>query len=574
MSSDEFSLRYSDLLTGSYDCVDRIVLNAFYPLGYHPGGLRVWWRRWHNDSDEELDNTHLMRMAGRFARRVKAWGAANDVPVIFCTTGERKHRIAEQYLAAHTVGVGVFLVLVAKAPAPVWKVARSSKTGAIVNIERRREYVNHYSFHIIDPEWGHVTIKMSGHPPFGAQIILNGHEFVARQAERAGIAFIKVGNCFTGIADPTGLARIADALSQDAAVGRLGQVCQRWIYSACLCFGLDLDEQQRSGFGYGFAVYQLEYSRNLIFADGHQMQQVFDTVVDRTRSRLDVPKIRTIFGAAQRPRRTRKHSSVIEAAIETPTFDLTVFKLHFGRLTGKAYTKGERVLRFEAIAHNTAELRCGRMIEKFPEIVTQLGGIADRFATALDCVDTGFLDDAILDELPAGSKLGATRIGGIDLNKKRMREALSGVLALAPHGFTVGEFTAKVHAMTGTSDAEYSIRQAAYDLRKLRGKQLVDKPVRTRRYRVPPLAARTIAALLGLREQVIAPILAGVRSPKMGRKPAHWTRVDRDYETNPHRHANPVQRSRHRNTFSCLRFRHNIAISHHQQIVESGSSSG
>jgi len=82
-------------------------------------------------------------------------------------------------------------------------------------------------------------------------------------------------------------------------------------------------------------------------------------VVDRTRSRLDVPKIRTIFGTAQCPRRTRRNSSAIEAAIETPTFDLTVFKLHFGGLTGKAYTKGERVLRFEAIAHNTAELRCG-----------------------------------------------------------------------------------------------------------------------------------------------------------------------------------------------------------------------
>ena len=122
----------------------------------------------------------------------------------------------------------------------------------------------------------------------------------------AGIAFSKVGNCFTAVADPAGLARIADALSQHAAIGRLGQVCQRWIYSACLCFGLDLDEQQRSGFGYGFAVYQLEYSRNLIFADGARMQRVFDTVVDRTRSRLDVPKIRTVFGAAQRPRRTRK----------------------------------------------------------------------------------------------------------------------------------------------------------------------------------------------------------------------------------------------------------------------------
>jgi cyclopropane-fatty-acyl-phospholipid synthase len=60
--SDEFSLRYSDLVTGSYDCVDRIVLNAFFPLGYNPGGFRVWWRRWHDDSDAELDNTHLMRM--------------------------------------------------------------------------------------------------------------------------------------------------------------------------------------------------------------------------------------------------------------------------------------------------------------------------------------------------------------------------------------------------------------------------------------------------------------------------------------------------------------------------------
>ena len=112
------------------------------------------------------------------------------------------------------------------------------------------------------------------------------------------------------------------------------------------------------------------------------MQRVFDTVVDRTRSRLDVPKIRTIFVAARRPCRTRKHSALVEAAIETPTDDLTVFKLHFGRLTGKAYTKGERVLRFEAIAHNTADLRCGRMIEKFPQIVTQLAGITERFATA------------------------------------------------------------------------------------------------------------------------------------------------------------------------------------------------
>jgi hypothetical protein len=181
------------------------------------------------------------------------------------------------------------------------------------------------------------------------------------------------------------------------------------------------------------------------------------------------------------------------------------------------------------------------MIDKFPEIVTRLAGIAERFATALDCVDTGFLADGVLDQLPTGSRLGATRIGGVDLNKPRMRDACVLAFAPAPHGFTVGEFAAKVHAMTGTSDLDYSVRQAGYDLRKLRGKQLVDKPGRTRRYRVPPLAARTIAALLTLRDQVIAPILAGIRS-RMGRKPRpdqHRPRLRTDPHADPLRRPGP-----------------------------------
>jgi hypothetical protein len=36
---DELTERYGDLLTGSYDCVDRIMLNAYFSLGHdaaHP----------------------------------------------------------------------------------------------------------------------------------------------------------------------------------------------------------------------------------------------------------------------------------------------------------------------------------------------------------------------------------------------------------------------------------------------------------------------------------------------------------------------------------------------------------
>ena len=43
--------------------------------------------------------------------------------------------------------------------------------------------------------------------------------------------------------------------------------------------------------------------------------------------------------------------------IEKPRWNLTIFKVHFGALTLKGYTKGERVLRFEAIVHNTKAAR-------------------------------------------------------------------------------------------------------------------------------------------------------------------------------------------------------------------------
>jgi hypothetical protein len=84
------------------------------------------------------------------------------VPLIDCEAAERKHRITEVYLRERSVGIGVFLVLVARAPAPVWKVTRTS-AGKIRNLEKTGQFVNHYSFHIMDPGFGHLTIKMSGH---------------------------------------------------------------------------------------------------------------------------------------------------------------------------------------------------------------------------------------------------------------------------------------------------------------------------------------------------------------------------------------------------------------------------
>ena len=393
--------------------------------------------------------------------------------------------------------------------------------------------MKHYSFHILDRQWGHVTLKMSGHPPFGAQIILNGHEYVACQAQQSGITFIKEGNCFTSISDAAGLARVADTLSAEPAIGRLNQVCERWIYT-CLSLALDSEEQAACDFRYQYSIYQGEYSHNLLFRVGGQREQVFQGLIDRTRVRLNVNHLKTIFGAKARPHRDRKGKRPhLGIAIETPTYDLTIFKLHFGKLTLKGYTKGERVLRFEAVVHNTRELGCGRLLAKFTQIVNRLKTMMEAFLDHLHCVDISFIAADTLERLAAPAQVGKTRVGGVDANKSRMRAALGAVVALAPSpkGFTVSEFASQVRAITGQTEQEYGVRRAAYDLKKIRAKDLVRKHGSFRHYQPLSQGLKTVTALLVLRQKVIEPLLTGIATPRLGRKPKNWSPIDQHYET-------------------------------------------
>lgn len=526
ITRDVFCEHYAEFLVDTYDVVDRLVLNGYFCLGQSCGGFRSWWRQMHG-SDETLDNTHLMRMAGRFARRVRGWAEKNHIPVISCPVGERKADIAEPHRPTDPAYCGIFAILVGRAPSPVWEVRRFGNGGIDLRRKAPMPWVNHYAFHIIDSEWGHVIIKLCGHAPFTAQIILNGHEYTACQARRAHIGFTKEGNCFTEVSDAAGLAKVADTLRAPSAIGRLREVCERWIYQ-CVCFGLSFDEQTKSGFHYDYSVYQIEYSRNLLFQRGRVMDEIFNGVIDRTRVPLNIKSLKTIFGYKNRPFRHNGSAPRFEVAVERPEYDLTVFKVHFGRLTLKIYTKGERVLRIESIAHNTVDLRCGRRLDRYPDLVARLSAILERFMETLRGVDASCIADDTLDALPVSSQVGKTKIGGVDLNKPRMRAVIEAVIALSlvPEGFTGSELADKVKAIVAEP---YSSRQASYDLKKLRGKDLVQRIGHTRRYQPGRSGLRTLAALLVLRDKVIKPVLAGAGRPRPGRPLKTRAVIDEHY---------------------------------------------
>ena len=240
-------------------------------------------------------------------------------------------------------------------------------------------------------------------------------------------------------------------MSGQRTIGRLSQACERWIYTTCLCFALDLEEQKRSGFHYQYSNYQVEYSRNLIFEIGGQMDQVFQALIDRSRVLLDLKTVRTILGYQRRPRyhKRKKKSAEWEVAVEKPTYDLTIFKLHCGKLTLEdLYQRRARTSHRGGRPQYRGTPLWAFAGEVSPRSWCEAKSILERFMDALSCIDQCFIADRMLEQLPAPSQVGKTKVGGIDLNKPRMRWVVEAVIALSPSpgGFTASQLASQVQS--------------------------------------------------------------------------------------------------------------------------------
>ena len=111
-----------------------------------------------------------------------------------------------------------------------------------------------------------------------------------------------------------------------------------------------------------------------------------------------------------------------------------------------------------------------------------------------------------------------------------MRQVTQAVLALSawPGGFPASQLAAQVR---DCGEADYQSRPAAYDLKKLRGKEMVQRVSNTRKYEPTSTGLKAMTALLVLREKVIKPLLAASIETQPARGAQHPSNLDRHYET-------------------------------------------
>ena len=519
-TKDSLTEHYTPLLEGEYDCIDRIVLNAYCPMLLVGGGVRNWYRKMEG-SDNDMSNSSMMRYAGRFSRRVQSFCKKKNIPFVHFQTGKRKHEKAKMLIPENKSFIGIFAVFVSRAPSLLWEVKKFDNGSIDIRRKKKTSLVNHYYFHIMDKDWGHITIRMCAHPPFSCNIILNGHEWVERHEDYNKLKVIKEGNCFTSYNNGEKLTQIADTLKFN---GQFERVCQRWIYS-CLWFVMDKKQQESTGMKYNFSIYQIEYSRNLLFKRGRQMDTVYQKIIDLTRGRLDIKRLKTIFGKKNRPYKHKSTAPAPEVRIETSDYNLTIFKIHFGRLTVKLYDKGERTLRAEVVVHNTKDLKCKRGIDSFAEVVEKLETIMGSFLSNLDHAHVASIEQGSFAEIAKPSQSGKNRLAGIDFNKARTKQVAVILLALSmkPGGFTSKDLA---DGLAHKFDPGFSRRNASYDIKKFRGKGMVKKIEGSIRYVLTKDGIKTISAILCLLTKEIPALLSTIKSPWKEQKKEQLSKMD------------------------------------------------
>lgn len=201
-----------------------------------------------------------------------------------------------------------------------------------------------------------------------------------------------------------------------------------------------------------------------------------------------------------------------------------------GNLALKIYDKGARVFRIEVVVHNAKELRCGKVLDRLPTLLTRMKDMLVRFLDTVQAAHVSFLTTTAFEDLTEPTVRATRRLAGIDLNKARNRLIADAIIQLStsPNGFTLAQLAETVPRRSGQDATTYSLRNAAYDAAKMLGKMLIHRVQRSRRYTVNPSAIQTLCADLLLRKNIIKPLLSGITRPR-GRPPKSRTVLDQHY---------------------------------------------
>ena len=456
-------LTVNDVLDGhvtlDIECLDRIYLNAYVPI-LQTSSQVVAFLSGHLGFP--FPSPVLFRQLGdRFRRAVVSFSDANDIPWVKFGKDEAKLEVMQPHLArqASTGRSGVAAIGVAQEFQRVWtasegKTSTGTPRWSFFKTDRR---VTCYYFYLWDEDFGPAFIKVCAYFPYPAKVWVNGHEWVKRQAAKAGIGFTALSNGFAACEDPAALQAICDRLGP----GTINVFVQRWLHRLPMPLG---PKDHDAGYWWETSMRQVEISRTIVFDAPRHARGFFEALVA---DNLDIGRphnVEIIF--ARKIRRDTK--GVFRTAIDRRDNGGVLVNVFYKHSRIKQYLKDGRAMRIETVVNAPRDLGCNARLPNLDELQAK-GRAANRRILETERAGQGTVLASPAFERIAHPSTDAEgrRTPALRFGDPRVM-ALAGALCqtlLAATGFTNKNLRVLIAGLLGST---YTPGQMTYDLRRLR----------------------------------------------------------------------------------------------------------
>ena len=338
-----FLAKFAASLIATLSCFDRVIFKGHLPFfgeahlnRFVDGTLRLRRTDFLDFLEEqsEILVTHGKQLAAQF-----------QAPYHYLQGKHRKEDLVQKIIRECRLSEGLICVLCCQETCRTVKLRYGDGRPRLVFAGRPQRVLYYY---FLDPDFGLLYLRVQTWFPYTFQVYVNGHDWLARQLQGAGVGFVQHDNAFTQLDDPAQAQRLADRFHQLPWVKRL----DRW---ARLVNPL-LEQPWLRGQGYYWVLDQVEYSTDLLFRDRPALADLYPRLLEHAALNFSAQDILTFLGRRLHPR--------FEGEVLT---DCKKGRCPGARIKHrvknnwlKMYDKFGQVLRLETVINNPREFKVRR----------------------------------------------------------------------------------------------------------------------------------------------------------------------------------------------------------------------
>ena len=510
-----FLQRHASSVMGMISGWDRLRFRGTLRMLAHVRGLLTF-----------LCNTrHLLKDFGQHAlkwsQRVRAdslaVAEASGRPVVHLKCPSvNKEAMALQIAKRDSIKQGLIAVLTAVEPCWSYDIQSDRARGRLELIRsyRKCQHLYHYQIH---PVFGFMHVRLQTWLPFNLHVCINGREWLARQMDTAGIAYRRVDNCFTHIADLPAAQALLDAqvtFDWAAALGELVSTVNPALKSIIRGYNIP----------YYWSLDQSEWAGDVMFRSQKELAALYPAIVRHGIESFGSPDVMRFLGRRV-PASGRVNGNfqgeVVSDYRRRPEGVRVKHRVNHNAI--KVYDKVGSILRVETTLNNMRDIRAPRVAEVGgqPKIVHRpmRKGVADmprraevsqasnqRYLDALAAVQTPLPLKTLTETLSQKVRWKKQSVRGLNLLGTEDAKLLA---AVARGEFLIAGFRNRdlqglllPDAQPSDDPAERRRRsgQITRRIRMLRAHGLIHKIPHTHRYMVSAKGRQVTAALHAARE--------------------------------------------------------------------------